>query len=996
MKLNRLNYFDWEFYKNEYSDLKIIKNKRQALEHWTKHGKKERRCCNKYLKLYPDFNWKIYVSRYDDLKKISSEMDAFIHWITYGVDEGRYYQMKKFSSIIIQKNTYNIKPQPKPILKPPTKVVVKKVNKTKPQIYKTKLQKPKVIVQKIIRANGPPRPSFSRSRVKKTIPKPSSNPTISKPVVSRGIVPRGIVPRGIVPRGIVRRNRAVVNRGTPVASLPKKSITRRNALLRSNIKIIRAIKHTLVAIIPMLDRHAITRKSILALRCQTVKVHILLLVSNSKDEQFARANKVDYIKVKNSPLSMKVQAGITHAKRFNPEGVLICGSDDVLTETWVEEGMKYLRHYDLVGKRYHYVWDLNTNDKYLLTYKDNMSFLPKNLKGKYYIGSGRFISRRILHKAKWKLYTGANDSGIDLLATKKIHNLGGRFIEIASEKANIISLKKDWDSLNGINKMKQNPNITFVKIKNIPYMYDEVRTMFDDMLIVRKNKTILKLEDSYFKNVKYFNRLGIYQVRVSSGLKFFKDKIMKIYNLKEYSNKNKPALFFGLYNSEDVKHIKMHDGMRYLLWGGTDADMRYNKKKRREFIDRIKNYGDLMHFSSSKNLQQRLNNLGIPNRLLMISFCINDKQFMVPKKMGDSIYIYNGLVKGTEMKYGGEIYKTVMKKLPQYNYLLSNELSVPYRDMGKVYQQCFLGIRLTINDACAMTVQEMGLMGMPIIHNSDYPNAIKWKNANDVVSIIKSCDDKFKKNNYRPKIMREKMLKYLGARNIIIVIYTYKRPHFLNNLLYMIYNNIIPESIKLTIKIYDDGTPYSYPLNTHGMNVNYHKFKNNHGKQNWYKFINFIYNDMKSEVFDYVIFFTDDIIINYNFVETALKYYDSIKDPLKVTMTLSNDRECSWTNFKQQKHNDYVNLCQWTEMNFVCDKQFFEALNYSLTNFETTKLMSSSGVPGFISKSLFDLKYNMYVPRQSLILVADINSSIMNNSKKGRTEPLERLKEYYE
>ena len=93
--------FDWEFYLQNYEDLKHIKSEEEAKYHWINYGSKEGRICkNKKLQKKKDlfdkkdFDWIHYISKYDDLKYIQIEEDAWHHWINYGSKEGRNYKKK--------------------------------------------------------------------------------------------------------------------------------------------------------------------------------------------------------------------------------------------------------------------------------------------------------------------------------------------------------------------------------------------------------------------------------------------------------------------------------------------------------------------------------------------------------------------------------------------------------------------------------------------------------------------------------------------------------------------------------------------------------------------------------------------------------------------------------------------------------------------------------------------------------------------------------------
>ena len=106
--------------------------------------------------------------------------------------------------------------------------------------------------------------------------------------------------------------------------------------------------------------------------------------------------------------------------------------------------------------------------------------------------------------------------------------------------------------------------------------------------------------------------------------------------------------------------------------------------------------------------------------------------FKPVSKPGSKIFIYNGIAKGNERNYGKELYEEVVKRLPNYEYIYSNELGVPNEKMPEIYSQCFIGLRLTPHDGNANMVQEMEAMGIPVIHNfSKY--GIKYESIDDII-----------------------------------------------------------------------------------------------------------------------------------------------------------------------------------------------------------------------------------------------------------------------
>ena len=84
-----MSFFNWEFYVNKYDDLKNIKNKEDALQHWINWGIKEERI---YRDIPIYFNWKFYISTNVDLivNEINTEDKAWKHYLYHGQYENRY------------------------------------------------------------------------------------------------------------------------------------------------------------------------------------------------------------------------------------------------------------------------------------------------------------------------------------------------------------------------------------------------------------------------------------------------------------------------------------------------------------------------------------------------------------------------------------------------------------------------------------------------------------------------------------------------------------------------------------------------------------------------------------------------------------------------------------------------------------------------------------------------------------------------------------------
>ena len=232
-------------------------------------------------------------------------------------------------------------------------------------------------------------------------------------------------------------------------------------------------------------------------------------------------------------------------------------------------------------------------------------------------------------------------------------------------------------------------------------------------------------------NDQYFNNLGIQQLYVSSALKHFTQRFRKKYHLTAYENNTKSTLFFGIYNSSDLQVLIKHVGPKFVMFGGTDVTTLKNTSKWRNLLkgQKIEKY-----FSISTNLDLRIKELGFKSQQIDLSFHDNSL-FQPVKKYGHKIYIYNGYSPHNEELYGKDIYEKVVKQLPQFEYIYSNQLHLKHEQMPQLYAQCFIGLRLTTNDGNANTVQEMTAMGIPVIHNGEQ-GGLKWKTIDDVLNLI--------------------------------------------------------------------------------------------------------------------------------------------------------------------------------------------------------------------------------------------------------------------
>lgn len=251
----------------------------------------------------------------------------------------------------------------------------------------------------------------------------------------------------------------------------------------------------------------------------------------------------------------------------------------------------------------------------------------------------------------------------------------------------------------------------------------------------RKTHTI-KIHDE-IQPILFTNFINLTnQLYVSDGLNMFKYRFKKKFNLNDYNNLNLPAFFFGCYTSKDLEKLNNHNDLKILIWGGEDCNAKH--KHSNDTLQQIKNINNIIHLSISKKIYKSLHRENIQS--ILVNFNLVDKTLFYPipkNKLGKNIFVFNGQCKGRDHIYGAKYYKEVIKLLPQYNFIFSNQLNAQWEEMPNIYKECFIMLRLTSHDGNANSVQECQAMKIPVIHNqSDY--GLKWKTVEDIIKDIEN------------------------------------------------------------------------------------------------------------------------------------------------------------------------------------------------------------------------------------------------------------------
>lgn len=150
---------------------------------------------------------------------------------------------------------------------------------------------------------------------------------------------------------------------------------------------------------------------------------IIVVGSNDDERKIVEKYEIcEYHEYENLPLSNKWNKGVLEARKYNPDAILIMGSDDIVSKDYLKYG-KYLlsKNYDFIGCR-----------SWLTIIKDGSTVIDSafvgyrnNRSGNEPIGAGRIISKTVLDALDWNLYkfdTPIN-KGLDFNSYKKVLNI---------------------------------------------------------------------------------------------------------------------------------------------------------------------------------------------------------------------------------------------------------------------------------------------------------------------------------------------------------------------------------------------------------------------------------------------------------------------------------------------------------------------------------------------------------------------------------------------
>lgn len=217
------------------------------------------------------------------------------------------------------------------------------------------------------------------------------------------------------------------------------------------------------------------------------------------------------------------------------------------------------------------------------------------------------------------------------------------------------------------------------------------------------------------------------QAHVSFMVKqYFEEGFRSRWKLEEYSDPNKPCVFFGLYTEEDRNIFLNHKSYSIVIWGGgefNDANILLAANKEKSILI---GYGWMI---------EKYKTLGIPYQKVILP--VKDYSMFKPSPLGDKVYVYAG-IHGNRHGYfkWDSMIKPLFKEYGEDKFIFTS-----YRDIDELieeyYNNCFLYIKP--NEKGGSTAMwELGLMGRKTVANSQgsLPNVIEYSTIDDIKKTI--------------------------------------------------------------------------------------------------------------------------------------------------------------------------------------------------------------------------------------------------------------------
>lgn len=259
-----------------------------------------------------------------------------------------------------------------------------------------------------------------------------------------------------------------------------------------------------------------------------------------------------------------------------------------------------------------------------------------------------------------------------------------------------------------------------------------------------------------------------FKVSISGGMKGWKDRICKYFNVDLYNpktDKNESLLLFGMFHYPvDFTTLESHRGIRMIFWCGSDIKRLIKNKERIEAIRRI---SLVQHFVENELEHQELKNVGIESNIRP-SFLGDINNFPVSFKPSKNPQIFLSGHQSRQKEYGKYVVKRIAMEIPEFTfhwYGIQDENSeniiyhgfVPNEQMNEEIKNYQVALRCNEHDGFSEVLAKGILMGQACISRIKYPYMWNYTTENELVDLLKKVkgikEPNIEGRNYYKKIL---------------------------------------------------------------------------------------------------------------------------------------------------------------------------------------------------------------------------------------------------
>lgn len=194
---------------------------------------------------------------------------------------------------------------------------------------------------------------------------------------------------------------------------------------------------------------------------QSVNTDIFIILENSLQKDIIDKDKlkVNYICSESPNIHIRIQNALKTVSKLNPNYVCFVEDAHCLGENWLESAVTQVEQnfYDVIGSNQSYLYNSTDSSKHRLELiQDNLNFVSKHYRPVWSLSGGRVLTKSLLDKLNWELFSGNYDVDIEVSLAIKLIKVGAKLglIKELSLHYTTTSMLKTVNSVNYLKTVK--------------------------------------------------------------------------------------------------------------------------------------------------------------------------------------------------------------------------------------------------------------------------------------------------------------------------------------------------------------------------------------------------------------------------------------------------------------------------------------------------------------------------------------------------------------